>query len=165
MLNFFQSVLSFPQSVHQSQHPLFQSAVRAGPGSAERAMFHFSEGKGLEGELPPNNWGSVFGGPAWTRIVEPGTKKLGQWYLHIFAACQPDFNWENPAVADMFDDILRFWLIRGTDGFRIDVAHGSTHVLLWIHGKGFFCRRVARFDYYLCKTDFHSLSFPLSPSL
>ncbi|RBL84542.1 alpha-glucosidase, partial [Streptomyces cavourensis] len=64
-----------------------------------------------------------FGGPAWTRTVNPdGTP--GDWYLHLFAPEQPDFNWEHPAVADEFRSILRFWLDMGVDGFRVDVAHG-----------------------------------------
>ncbi len=71
---------------------------------------------------PPNDWQSVFGGPAWTRVTEPdGTP--GQWYLHLFAPEQPDLNWEHPEVRAEFEDILRFWFDRGVDGFRIDVAH------------------------------------------
>jgi alpha-glucosidase len=65
----------------------------------------------------------VFGGPAWTRVTEPdGTP--GQWYLHIFAPEQPDLNWDNPEVFADLEKTLRFWLDRGVDGFRIDVAHG-----------------------------------------
>jgi alpha-glucosidase len=106
-----------------NEHELFQAALRAAPGSKERDIYVFRDGKGENGELPPNNWESVFGGPAWTRITEPdGTP--GQWYLHIFDSSQPDFNWENPKVAELFEDILRFWLDKGVDGFRIDVAHG-----------------------------------------
>ena len=105
------------------QHELFQAALAAPEGSAERAMYIFRDGKGKNGELPPNNWPSVFGGNAWTRITNPdGTP--GQWYLHIFDSSQPDFDWTNPAVLDMFDEVLRFWLDRGAAGFRIDVAHG-----------------------------------------
>ena len=105
------------------QHPLFQAALAAAPGSPERDMYMFRDGKGANGELPPNNWESVFGGAAWTRITEPdGTP--GQWYLHIFDSSQPDFNWDNPKVIELFEDILRFWLDRGVAGFRIDVAHG-----------------------------------------
>ena len=66
---------------------------------------------------------SVFGGPAWTRMVEPDGNP-GQWYLHLFDAEQPDLNWDNPEVFDDFEKTLRFWLERGVDGFRIDVAHG-----------------------------------------
>jgi alpha-glucosidase len=106
-----------------SEHKLFQAALAAKPGSPEREMYIFKDGKGVNGELPPNNWPSVFGGNAWTRITEAdGTP--GQWYLHIFDSTQPDLNWKNPAVLDFFDDVLRFWLDRGCAGFRVDVAHG-----------------------------------------
>ncbi|MGA4508409.1 glycoside hydrolase family 13 protein [Propionibacteriaceae bacterium G1746] len=102
-------------------HPLFQAALAAGPGSPERDLFIFREGRGPDGSQPPTNWGAHFGGPAWHRVTEAdGTP--GQWYLHLFAPEQPDFNWENPAVTDFFDDVLRFWFDRGVDGFRIDVA-------------------------------------------
>ncbi|WP_394216067.1 glycoside hydrolase family 13 protein [Brachybacterium vulturis] len=105
------------------QHELFQQALAAGPGSPERDMYVFVEGKGENGELPPNNWTSIFHGPAWTRVTEAdGTP--GQWYLHIFDTSQPDWNWENPRVHELFRDVLRFWLDRGADGFRVDVAHG-----------------------------------------
>jgi alpha-glucosidase len=100
------------------QHPWFQAALRAKPGSPERARFIFRDGRGPDGVLPPNNWPSVFGGPAWTRVPD------GQWYLHLFAAEQPDLNWENPEVAADLERTLRFWLDRGVDGFRIDVAMG-----------------------------------------
>jgi alpha-glucosidase len=66
---------------------------------------------------------SIFGGPAWTRVVEADGNP-GQWYLHLFDAEQPDLNWENPEVFDDLEKTLRFWLERGIDGFRIDVAHG-----------------------------------------
>ncbi|MBO1417298.1 glycoside hydrolase family 13 protein [Streptomyces sp. FH025] len=105
------------------QHEWFQRALREGPGSPLRDRYHFRPGKGDKGELPPNDWESIFGGPAWTRTENPdGTP--GDWYLHLFAPEQPDFNWENAAVADEFRSILRFWLDMGVDGFRIDVAHG-----------------------------------------
>ncbi|MET0303621.1 MAG: glycoside hydrolase family 13 protein [Microbacteriaceae bacterium] len=105
------------------QHVWFQRALVAAPGSVERARYMFRDGKGENGELPPNNWESVFGGPAWTRIVEPdGT--LGQWYLHLFDSSQPDFDWSNEEVREEFRRVLRFWLDRGVDGFRVDVAHG-----------------------------------------
>ena len=68
---------------------------------------------------PPNNWKSVFGGPAWTR-----EESSGLWYLHNFDPKQPDLDWWNEDVRDEFDDIIRFWLDRGIAGFRIDVAHG-----------------------------------------
>ena len=104
-------------------HEWFKRALKEGPGSPLRDRYHFRPGKGADGELPPNDWESIFGGPAWTRTRNPdGTP--GDWYLHLFAPEQPDFNWENPAVADEFRSILRFWLDMGVDGFRIDVAHG-----------------------------------------
>lgn len=105
------------------QHELFQKALKAAPGSPERDMYMFRDGKGENGELPPNNWESVFGGQAWSRITE-ADGSLGQWYLHIFDSSQPDFNWENPKVHEFFEGVLRFWLDKGVDGFRIDVAHG-----------------------------------------
>ena len=105
------------------QHELFQKALKALPGSPERDMYMFRDGKGENGELPPNNWESVFGGQAWSRITE-ADGSLGQWYLHIFDSSQPDFNWENPKVHEFFEGVLRFWLDKGVDGFRIDVAHG-----------------------------------------
>ncbi len=105
------------------QHVWFQEALASAPGSAERGRYMFRDGKGRSGELPPNNWESVFGGPAWTRVTEAdGTP--GQWYLHIFDSTQPDFDWTNPVVWEEFRRILRFWLDRGVDGFRVDVAHG-----------------------------------------
>ncbi|MEV8496668.1 glycoside hydrolase family 13 protein [Micrococcus luteus] len=106
-----------------SEHAWFQAALAAGPGSPERARYHFAEGRGEHGELPPNNWESTFGGGAWTRVTEAdGTP--GQWYLHLFDTTQPDLNWENEEVREEFRSILRFWLDRGVDGFRVDVAHG-----------------------------------------
>ena len=65
------------------QHPLFQAALRGLPEGPERAMYHFVEGDGASGELPPNNWKSVFGGPSWTRVVEADGQP-GQWYYHLF---------------------------------------------------------------------------------
>jgi alpha-glucosidase len=89
-----------------SAHPLFQAALR-GEG---RERFHFAD--------EPNNWPSVFGGPAWTQVPD------GQWYLHLYAPEQPDWNWRDTRTAPFFDDVVRFWFDRGVDGLRIDVAHG-----------------------------------------
>jgi len=106
-----------------SAHPWFAAALASPPGSPERARYIFRDGKGPDGSLPPNDWRSAFGGPAWTRITErDGTP--GQWYLHLFDTTQPDLDWTNPEVRAEFRDILRFWLDRGVDGFRVDVAHG-----------------------------------------
>lgn len=110
------------------QHVWFQEALAAGPGSPERTRYIFREGRGPGGSEPPNNWLSVFGGPAWTRVTEPDgsadSSTPAQWYLHLFAPEQPDFDWNNREVAEFFLDVLRFWLDRGVDGFRVDVAHG-----------------------------------------
>lgn len=106
-----------------SEHAWFREALAAGPGSAARDRFHFAPGRGADGAEPPNNWHAMFGGPAWSRVTEPdGTP--GEWYLHLFTPEQPDLNWRDADVAETFDDILRFWLDRGIDGFRIDVAAG-----------------------------------------
>lgn len=105
------------------QHPWFQEALAAEPGSTERARYLFRDGRGPGGDLPPNSWQSVFGGPAWTRVIGADGEP-GQWYLHLFDSSQPDFDWSNDDVREEFRRILRFWLDRGVDGFRVDVAHG-----------------------------------------
>ncbi|GGP40573.1 glycoside hydrolase family 13 protein [Streptomyces melanogenes] len=102
------------------QHQWFRAALAGGP---ERDRYHFHPGKRAAvpaqgGAAPPNDWESVFGGPAWTRTED------GDWYLHLFAPEQPDLNWEHPEVRAEFESVLRFWLDLGVDGFRIDVAHG-----------------------------------------
>jgi alpha-glucosidase len=104
------------------QHQWFQKALAAEPGSPERAFYHFKDGLGENGELPPNNWVSMFGGPAWTRVIEKDGKP-GQWFVHLFDSSQPDFNWANPEVQLEFENILKFWLDRGVDGFRVDQPH------------------------------------------
>ncbi|MFI2214844.1 alpha-amylase family glycosyl hydrolase [Streptomyces sp. NPDC020141] len=109
-----------------SEHPWFREALAAGPGSAARARFHFADGRGPGGALPPNNWRAMFGGPAWTRVREPDGGP-GQWYMHLFSPEQPDLNWRDPRVGAYFDTVLRFWLDQGVDGFRVDVAAGLFH--------------------------------------
>jgi alpha-glucosidase len=99
------------------QHPWFQEALRARPGSHARDRYHFSKGTGPDGDQPPNRWKSVFGGSAWTRVAD------GEWYLHLFDASQPDLNWDLPEVREEFESILRFWLDKGVAGFRVDVAN------------------------------------------
>ena len=101
-----------------SAHPWFVEAVAAPAGSPPRSRFLFRDGVGELGDRPPNNWRSVFGGPAWTRVPN------GQWYLHLFDPGQPDLNWTSLDVWDDLEHTLRFWLDRGVDGIRIDVAHG-----------------------------------------
>lgn len=101
-----------------SAHPWFVEALAGEPGGPARQRYYFRDGRGPDGDLPPNNWVSVFGGPAWTRVPD------GQWYLHLFDVSQPDLNWDNPEILADFERTLRFWLDRGVDGFRIDVSHG-----------------------------------------
>lgn len=105
-----------------SEHEWFKKALACKPESAERNFYHFKDGKGEHGELPPNNWQSLFGGSAWTRTLDEDGKP-GQWYLHLFDSSQPDLNWANSAVQKAFEEILRFWLKRGVDGFRVDQPH------------------------------------------
>ena len=104
------------------RHEWFKEALASPKGSPARERYIFRDGKGEDGELPPNDWTSIFGGGAWERITEAdGTP--GQWYFHLFAKEQPDLNWDNPEVHEDFKRTLRFWSDRGVDGFRIDVAH------------------------------------------
>ena len=106
------------------EHAWFRAALASPPGSPERARYIFREGRGPDGAQPPNDWISLFGGSAWERVDENGGDRSGQWYLHLFDPKQPDLDWTNPEVVAEFESILRFWLDRGVDGFRIDVAHG-----------------------------------------
>jgi alpha-glucosidase len=102
-------------------HEWFRAAIAAGPGSPERERFYFRDGKGPNGDEPPNNWRAIFGGSTWSRVTEPdGTP--GQWYLHVFTPQQPDFNWNHPDVIEHFDQMLRFWFDRGVEGFRADAV-------------------------------------------
>ena len=96
------------------QHHWFQEALK-GPDNPYRDHYVWVDPP-ADGSLP-NNWVGYFGGTTWTL-----DEASGQYYLHLFLPEQPDLNWRNPAVLDAFDDILRFWLDRGVDGFRIDVA-------------------------------------------
>jgi alpha-glucosidase len=106
-----------------SAHAWFAEAVASPPGSPARDRYLFRDGRGPGGDEPPNSWRSVFGGPAWEQVTEAdGTP--GQWYLHLFDVSQPDLNWANADVRAEFVSVLRFWLDRGVDGFRVDVAHG-----------------------------------------
>ncbi|WP_238695343.1 glycoside hydrolase family 13 protein [Ornithinimicrobium flavum] len=104
------------------EHAWFRAALAAGPGSPERERYLFRDGRGEGGAEPPTNWRSVFGGSAWTRVTEADGAP-GQWYLNLFDSKQPDLNWNHPEVVEEFLSILRFWLDRGVDGFRVDVAH------------------------------------------
>lgn len=101
-----------------SEHEWFQAALASPKGSAERLRYHFRQGRGEGGESPPNDWQSIFGGPAWSVVAD------GDWYLHLFDVTQPDLNWSNQEVRAEFLEILRFWLDMGLSGFRVDVANG-----------------------------------------
>jgi alpha-glucosidase len=102
-------------------HPWFQAALRG--DARARARYIFRPGRGADGDEPPNDWQSNFGGPAWTRTVDADGRP-GDWYLHLFAPGQPDLEWNNDEVRADFEETLRFWFDRDVDGFRIDVAHG-----------------------------------------
>ncbi len=106
-----------------TEHPWFAEAIAAGPGSDARSRFHFRPGRGPAGDEPPNNWLSLFTGPAWTRVTEPDGAP-GEWYLNMFDSTQADLNWTHPDVRADFIETLRFWLDLGADGFRVDVAFG-----------------------------------------
>jgi len=101
-----------------NRHAWFLEALAAPKGSRARDRYIFRDGLGPDGARPPSDWPSMFGGPAWTRVADR------QWYLHLFAAEQPDLNWANREVREDFLTTLRFWSDRGADGFRVDVAHG-----------------------------------------
>ena len=105
-----------------SGHKWFQDALKAAPGSPERDRYIFRDGKGANGEIRPSELRSHFGPTAWTRITEPNGEP-GQWYMHLFASEQPDWNWDNEEVKADFRKTVKFWCDRGVDGFRVDVAH------------------------------------------
>ena len=101
---------------HTSHEHAWFADARASRSAARRDWYIWRDPAPDGG--PPNNWVSSFGGPAWT--LDAAT---GQYYLHSFLAEQPDLNWRNPAVVAAMQDVLRFWLARGVDGFRVDVIH------------------------------------------
>jgi alpha-glucosidase len=96
------------------RHPWFTDA-RSSRDSARRDWYVWRDA--AAGGGPPNNWISMFAGPAWEWDAS-----TGQYYLHTFLAQQPDLNWRNPETRAAMFDVARFWLDRGVDGFRIDVA-------------------------------------------
>jgi alpha-glucosidase len=106
-------ILDFVPNHSSSQHPWFLES-RASADSAKRDWYVWRDPK-PEGS-PPNNWIAVFGGPAWE-----WDNKTEQYYMHSFLVEQPDLNWRNPEVEEAMHDVLRFWMKRGVDGFRIDV--------------------------------------------
>ena len=106
-------ILDFVPNHTSDRHPWFLES-RSSRTNPKRDWYIWRDGK-ADGS-PPNNWLSQFGGPAWT--FDAAT---GQYYLHSFLREQPDLNWRNPAVREAMYDVLRFWLERGVDGFRVDV--------------------------------------------
>jgi alpha-glucosidase len=106
-------ILDFVPNHTSDRHPWFQES-RASRTNSKRDWYIWRDSK--PGGGPPNNWMSQFGGPAWTT-----DSMTGQYYLHSFLREQPDLNWRNPAVQEAMFDVLRFWLDRGVDGFRVDV--------------------------------------------
>lgn len=106
-------ILDFVPNHTSDQHPWFRES-RSSRTNGKRDWYIWLDGK-ADGE-PPNNWVSQFGGSAWSF-----DSSTGQYYLHSFLSQQPDLNWRNPDVRDALFDVLRFWLNRGVDGFRVDV--------------------------------------------
>lgn len=98
------------------EHPWFVES-RSSVDNPKRNWYVWRDGR-ADGTKPPNNWRNNFFGPAWSR-----DEKSGQYYLHSFLKEQPDLNWANPEVLEAIKDVIRFWLDRGVDGFRLDVAH------------------------------------------
>lgn len=94
------------------QHVWFQEAKK----SRENPFHDFFVWRDGDGVTPPNDMRACFGGPAWTYVPE-----LGQWYFHQFAPQQPDLNWENPRVRQALYAMIRFWVDKGVEGFRLDV--------------------------------------------
>jgi len=106
-------ILDFVPNHTSSEHPWFLES-RSSRDAAKRDWYVWRDAK-PEGS-PPNNWIAAFGGPAWE-----WDQTTHQYYLHSFLKEQPDLNWRNPEVEERMHDVLRFWLRRGVDGFRIDV--------------------------------------------
>ena len=106
-------ILDFVPNHTSDEHPWFQES-RSNRTNAKRDWYIWRDPAPDGG--PPNNWTSLFGGPAWQLDAQ-----TGQYYLHLFDVKQPDLNWRNPLVRETMDNVLRFWLERGVDGFRVDV--------------------------------------------
>ncbi len=107
-------ILDYVANHTSSEHPWFRESRRS-RDNAKRDWYIWRDGR--ENGEPPNNWVSFFGGSAWTWDSE-----TEQYYLHLFSPQQPDLNWRNPEVAAAMHDVLRFWLDRGVDGFRMDAV-------------------------------------------
>ena len=103
------------------EHPWFAES-RSSTDNPKRDWYWWRPARaGMEPGAPgaePTNWGSAFGGPTWAY-----DEKTGEYYLHLFAATQPDLNWENREVREAVYAMMRWWLDRGVDGFRMDVIN------------------------------------------
>jgi alpha-glucosidase len=108
-------IVDYVPNHSSDQHPWFIES-RSSRTNAKRDWYMWADPK-PDGS-PPNNWVSVFGGPAWE-----WDDATGQYYMHTFLKEQPDLNWRNPALREAMFNVARFWLERGVDGFRIDCAH------------------------------------------
>lgn len=97
-----------------TRHAWFQKAIAGDPAYQDYYIFRKGKGEGV----PPNNWQSKFGGPAWEYVPA-----LDKWYLHLFDVTQADLNWENPKVCEECADIVNFWYEKGIRGFRFDVIN------------------------------------------
>jgi alpha-glucosidase len=107
-------LVDFVLNHSSDQHPWFKES-RSSRDNPKRDWYVWHDGK--PGNLPPSNWESIFGGPAWT--YDAATK---QWYYHIFMDKQPDLNWANPKLRKAMMDVARFWLQHGASGFRLDAT-------------------------------------------
>ena len=108
---------------HLRRAPWFRAALAAAPGSPERAALRLPRRPRPRRRGTAERLAERLRWPRLDRVTEPDGRP-GQWYLHLFDTAQPDLNWDNPEVRAEFLDVLRFWLDRGVDGFRVDVAHG-----------------------------------------
>lgn len=106
-------VVDFVPNHTSSEHPWFAASAACIEGKDDWYVWRDGRDGG-----PPNNWLSIFGGPSWAWHAE-----RQQYYLHSFLPTQPDLNWRHDAVREAMFGVLDFWLGRGVDGFRIDVAH------------------------------------------
>lgn len=113
-------IVDYVPNHSSSEHPWFKES-RSSIDNPKRDWYIWKDAK-ADASLP-NNWQSVFGGDAWTL-----DEASGQYYFHQFDPAQPDLNWRNPEVRQAMLDVLRFWLKRGVDGFRMDVVY-----MIWKH--------------------------------
>ncbi|MBD0315151.1 MAG: alpha-glucosidase [Nitrospiraceae bacterium] len=105
------------------QHPWFQKA-RSSRSALERDWYYWADGRSFG--RPPSNWNARFGGSSWT--WDPGSR---QYYLHSFLSHQPDLNWRNPVLRAKMHDVIRFWIRRGVQGFRLDAINWLGKDVRW----------------------------------